>query len=145
MKRAYVVLRRGEATVRELTQALDQLRVQSGEDFAVMRSPDEEPQLKFSRRSETSRRAALDNYPRAGTQRWRVLHAISRHRDGLTRAEAARHLALLDSSTDARVIELIRGGFIAPSNKTRRTETGSEAEVLVLTPKGRDEIWAHGD
>ena len=95
----------------------------------------------YSSGSETSRKAALDNYPRSGTQRWSVLCEISEQgQRGCTRDELAAFLKLPDSSTDARVWELKQGGFIEETTKTRKTQHGSEASVLVLTAKGIDQV-----
>ena len=90
----------------------------------------------FVRDSETSRQAALDNYPRQGTQRRKVLAALERQPSGMTREEIAVTLGLPDSSVRPRVVELIRGNWIQETPRTRRTSTGSKAAVLVA--KDRD-------
>lgn len=88
----------------------------------------------FTRGSATSLAAAVDNYPRSGTQRQAVLDAIvAAENEGRTRDELVAHLGLLDSATDARVWELLRDGLIERSGEKRRTRSGSNAEVLVAS------------
>jgi DNA-binding MarR family transcriptional regulator len=139
-----------QAYHREVAKALSELGVAHGEEFALMPASqlegsrvDAKTLGPFSRRSETSRQAALDNYPRAKTQRWRVLLAIF-HRPR-TRDALAQTLNLGDSSVDARVWELLRGGFVLESDERCRTRAGSEAAVLMVTSKGREEVRAHRD
>jgi hypothetical protein len=92
----------------------------------------------FQRDSETSREAALDNYPRSGTQRRRVLDAIVTADDGYTREELSVDLHLPLNSVHPRVVELVNAGLVVASSKTRTTSTGSRAAVLmaVQSPKG---------
>lgn len=80
----------------------------------------------------TQRQAAYDNYPRSGSQRYRVLMALMGTGNGMTRDELARSLELPDSSVDARVWELKRGGWIAESGLTRETAQGSQANLLFI-------------
>lgn len=131
---------------RSLLGALDRLGVQPGMDFIVMPAHEqpslmeelEQPEMgPFAKGSETSRKAALDNYPRAGSQRRRVLLEIARGQEhGRTREELATRLELDDNSVRPRVVELVNGGFIRETDKTRPTKAGSEASVLALTMKG---------
>jgi hypothetical protein len=114
-----------------------------GEPFVVDRLAD--PDLKvlgaFTKGSTTSRQAAIDNYPRQGKQRWKILHYLFDMGEvGGTRAEIAVSLHLKDSSTDGRCIELIHGNWVESNGKTRLTDTGSKAEVLVLTEMGRNAV-----
>jgi hypothetical protein len=91
----------------------------------------------FSRDSVTSKKAALDNVPRSGTQRRRVFEKIAAMEEGgITRDEISKALNLPDSSTDARVWELKKGGFVMDSDMTRRTRNQGVAALLVPTPKG---------
>lgn len=95
----------------------------------------------FSKDSETSRKAALDNYPRSGSQRHRVLLALaSAENKGMTRDELAQKLSLPDSSVDGRCWELIRGEWAVKTGETRKTQHGSDADVLTLTQKGWDAV-----
>jgi hypothetical protein len=96
---------------------------------------EENSQGPFSRDSLTSKQAALENIPRSGTQRRRVFEAIAT-RTGTTRDEIAAALNLPDSSTDARVWELKKGGFVMDSDMTKRTRNQGVAAILTLTPKG---------
>lgn len=93
----------------------------------------------FSSESETSRGAALLNYPRSGTQRWKVLTAIVSS-GGRTRDQLSEELHLPDSSVDARVWELKKGGWIEESSRKERTRAAAEATVLVATTHGREEV-----
>lgn len=93
----------------------------------------------FAAKSETSRKAALDAYPRQGSQRRRVIHALRYHGDS-TREELAAHTSLSENSVRPRVRELIEGGWIEETDHTRKTTRGSEAVLLGLTNKARDQI-----
>lgn len=136
---------------RSVASALTELGVSYGGQFAIvpvnaldrLTAVDETTLGPFSRDSETSRQAALDNYPRAKTQRWRVLLAITAK--PRTRDELARDLHLGDSSVDARVWELLQGSFVYESEERHRTRAGSAAAVLKVTDKGREEVRAHRD
>ncbi len=84
--------------------------------------------------SETSKLAAIDNFPRSGSQRRRVLHSlVASGERGKTRDEISQELGLRDSSVDARVWELEKGGWIEESDAVRETSSGSKAVVMVLT------------
>lgn len=90
----------------------------------------------FTKKSDTSRRAALKNYPKSGSQRWRVLRAIrDSGEQGMTRDELAHFLQLPDSSVDGRVWELKQGDWAIDSEQTRTTQSGGEAHALVLSLK----------
>lgn len=96
----------------------------------------------FARKSETSRQAALANYPRSGTQRARILAAILAGTSGRTREELAGQLKLPDNSVRPRVRELIDGGWVVVllsdgKPVTRKTTLGNESEILVATNKAR--------
>lgn len=128
-------LRYARLPTRELaTQVVDKLS-----DLVGEAEPADKPQLGgFTGSSETSRRAALDNYPRAGSQRWRVLRLL---RDagghGATAAELPMH------SADRRLSELKAGGWVEQARyendalRTRKTPRGSRAAVYVLTDRAR--------
>ncbi len=98
----------------------------------------------FARDSKTSRKAALENYPRSGSQRWRILNHIGNQGDeGRTRQEVAEDLGMAIQSATGRITELVQGGWVrADGDRTRKTPQKSDAEVLILTEKGRRERHA---
>lgn len=80
----------------------------------------------------TSRDAALDNLPRAGTQKARILDAISSTEDyGCLREDLERPLGLSGNTIRPRVAELIEAGLVEETERQRRTRSGSMALVLV--------------
>lgn len=92
----------------------------------------------------TQRRASLDNYPRGGSQRRRILDAlVLMHRtrsDGMTCEQLADVLRLPTQSCSARLNELWNGGWVKDSGAQRKTRQGSQATVwkpsqLALDPK----------
>jgi hypothetical protein len=86
----------------------------------------------FARRSETSRQAAIDNYPRSGTQRRRVYDAIVlAGQEGYTREALAAYLDMPLTTVLPRVTELKRDGLVVDTSRTRTTISGSKAAVLV--------------
>lgn len=125
-----------------LSRTLDDLGVGHGEEFVIFKAEKatgvDTPSLgPYERSSGTSRQAAVDNFPRSGTQRARVLEFIAAAGPrGCTRDEVTAGLGLPDSSTDPRVWELLRGGFVEPTGETRETRAGSHADVLRATAKG---------
>jgi DprA winged helix domain len=140
MSRPTVTLRRGEATVADLTAALDALGCIAGSptpDFVVSLAVEEEigEVGPYSRGSDTSRYAALENTPHRDTQRAAVLEAIVTQ--PRTRDDLAADLGLPDSGVDGRIWELKKGGFVEDSPTMRRTRRGRRAHVLTPTPKGR--------
>ena len=124
----------------ELRAAMAGESIARGEAFGVvsLAAPTTNDLGPFARDSDTSRDAALDNYPRTGTQRHRVLEALRARPAGLTRDELTTLLHLPDSTVDPRVWELVRGGWVVETARKRPTRTGSEARVLELTAKGRE-------
>jgi hypothetical protein len=92
----------------------------------------------FMRDSDTSLAAAIDNYSRAQTQRFRVLEALARAgRNGMTRDELEVVLELDGNSVRPRVWELIPVNAIEETPRKRETRTGSKAHVLVITVAAR--------
>jgi hypothetical protein len=105
----------------------------------------------FARRSETSRQAALANYPRSGSQRMDALLRVAREgRRGATRDELSQWLGWPPNVVGPRVLELKRGGWLrsgvpsAGEAYCRRTRAGNDAEVLVLTDRARAELRRRG-
>lgn len=106
---------------------------------------------KFARSSPTSRKAALANYPRSGTQRMEVLHRVAREGEGgATRDELVKWIGRPPNVVTPRVKELVEGGWLESkladdgTRSTRRTRAGSEAEVLCLTQRARTELRRRG-
>lgn len=106
----------------------------------------------FRRESEESRRAAIQNYPRSGTQREMVLRRIARRGlQGATRDELCQWMGVEVSTINPRVRELIDGGWIqvklaedGAKAATRKTRSGNAAAILVLTDRGRAELRRRG-
>jgi hypothetical protein len=134
-----------------LRKALDDAGIGYGEEFAIVRvgetigtgpaadSPSANGLGGFARDSATSRKAALDNYPRSGTQRAKVLRAITeaaRLGGGVTRDELCLALTMPPNVLTPRVKELIDGGWAKEDpDMKRRTRAGSEAVVVFATDK----------
>jgi hypothetical protein len=91
----------------------------------------------FQSHSRTSRQAALDNYPRSGTQRWRIIEALAETPEGLTREQLSELLGIVLNSILPRVVELLNAGWIEESGGTRKTRQRCNAAVLVLTTRAR--------
>lgn len=149
----------GAALAREITDELEALDIRPGEQFiiaAVLRqkqvdrrrnkptmpelelsNPDNKQLGPFAKDSETSRRAAIDAYPRQGSQRWKILKALVI--SPLTRYEIMQQTGLLENSVRPRVVELIEGGWIEETDQTRPTGSKSKAVVLALTAKARED------
>lgn len=137
-----------ESFIARLMRALDRAGVKTGDAFYVTRVPpirhDENrvgPSVPGSR---TSRDAALQNAPRSGTQRAEILRHVVDHTSrtgafsiGVTRDALVELTGFRYSSVGPRVLELIRGGFIEETDRTRKTVSGNDAVVLVATEKGR--------
>jgi hypothetical protein len=95
------------------------------------------------RHSDTSRLAALNNFPRSGSQRAEILDFLLFRGDrGATRQEIHAHTGISDDSVRPRVGELIDGGWARGTDQTRRTPLGEQAEVLVATSRARIERLA---
>lgn len=147
-----------DAYHREVAANLAALGVGNGDEFVLINArefnrqekidPVDEKKLgPFARDSETSRKAALDAYPRQGSQRERILRAFAAQipnefgiRIGYTRDDLETILHLSGNTIRPRVQELIEGGFLVESDLTRRTRLGSQATVLALTKRGEEEV-----
>lgn len=91
----------------------------------------------FASESDTSRKAALDNYPRSGTQRLRVLEEVIRRAEtGVTSEEIAERLSMHLPSVKPRLTELREGGFVEKVD-ARPGAMGSDVDVYKPTDKGR--------
>lgn len=140
-----VTLRRGKATGLDLREALDSLGIGRGEDFSIVPASEFAGQLgevgPYPKDKPTSRDAAYANAPRRGTQRERVLvQIVSCGVTGATRDEVADLLHMPPNVATPRVLELIQGGHVEETSRTRATRAGEQATVLVATPKGRDAV-----
>jgi len=86
---------------------------------------------------DTERAAAELVAPRSGSWRWRVLLAVARSgASGLTDWELHSELGGLLYTVAPRRHELARDGWIEDSGKRRRTPSGTEAVVWVMTGMG---------
>jgi len=86
---------------------------------------------------ETSRMAAVSAWPRAGSQRERILRAIIDSPAGLTYDGAAEATGIVGVSTSTRISELARAGWIE-QNGERETSAGGKAVVWIATEKARE-------
>lgn len=135
-----------------LRKALDEAKIGYGEEFVVVNpgtpeatgpaaaSPDADGLGGFARDSGTSRRAALDNYPRSGTQRAKVLKAVMDAADAgvvVTRDDLCVALDMAPNVLTPRVKELIDGGWVEETDQTRKTRAGSDAATLAATEKAQ--------
>lgn len=86
----------------------------------------------------TERKAALAIYPKTGTQRRSILERIALN-TGATDEELSYLLNMNPSSVRPRRGELVEGGWIEDSGRTRQLRSGEKGIVWVLTEKGRAE------
>lgn len=88
---------------------------------------------------DTSRRAALDNYPRSGNQRHQILMAVFRAGShGMTFDEVRQQNDIY--SADRRMSELVDGGWLERTERERRTQHGSMANVMICSQKATEWI-----
>lgn len=93
---------------------------------------------------DTSRKAAQDNYMRSGSQSHKLFLAVAAAgENGLTAWEGVEKTGIPYKSLSPRAKGLKRKGLVSANGKTRPTDTGSKAEVLVLTDQGRRQIAKH--
>lgn len=89
---------------------------------------------------ETSRKAAVDVYPRTGNQRHRVLMAIA---DAGARGAIAYEIEVATGinyrSLTPRIGELKAGEWVQGTGRTRVGNMGAQQEILVLTDKAH--LW----
>lgn len=89
------------------------------------------PSPPAQRHSPTSRDAAAQIAPRAGTLRAAVLAALKDAPGGLTDEELQTLLNMGASTQRPRRIELTQAGLVRDSGTTRRTRSGRQAVVWV--------------
>lgn len=88
--------------------------------------------------SDTETAAAWAALPGSGTQRRDVLDALSSSGDaGLCDHEIAEALSMNPSSVRPRRGELVSGGWVEDSGLRRRTPSGADAAVWVVSEAGR--------
>ena len=79
--------------------------------------------------------------PDAGTQRMKVLKTIARAgKRGLTDAETASRLGMIESSIRHRRHELVEDGWVVDSGKKRVFDDRRESTVWTLTEVGRSQL-----
>jgi hypothetical protein len=89
----------------------------------------------------TQRKAAIGVYPSTGTKRNGVLTAIVRAGDrGMTDEDLYEATGWDENTVRPRRNELMNDGWIEDSNRTRRTPSGRDAVVWVLTEEGQRQI-----
>jgi hypothetical protein len=103
-------------------------------EFDVKREDPGQERLGGFRRSDpdTSKKAAFDVVPRAGSQRRKALEALLDH-DGLTYAGVEAITGI--NGVWKRLSELKQGGWIEVRGTRRILETGSEGDVYYPTVK----------
>lgn len=129
--------------VGQLREALDALGVEPGDVFILAPADGNQTMYALTEHDEnslgpigataTSRKAALQNYPKSGSQRHRILESLMV--SPKTREEIANFLHIPDNSVRPRVKELMEGGWVTATDEVRRTATGADAEVLTVTDK----------
>lgn len=86
----------------------------------------------------TSRKAALAHYPKSGSARLAVLLAyVEVYPEGMTHEELSEKMGNPATSTyRARASELDQGGWLIDSGKKRKTRSGEDSVVWVLSDYG---------
>ena len=91
-----------------------------------------QPSTPYQRHSATSRTAAARAEPMAGTGRARVLDQIrSWGRIGMTDEEVQQHIPMGANTERPRRVDLVRGGYVVDSGRTRPTASGTQSVVWV--------------
>jgi len=94
---------------------------------------------------ETERASAIDEYPRTGTKRLEVLHALAAAGDpdnggrGLTDWEGSQTTGIWLYTYAPRRVELLNGGWVEDSGHRRPTPSRKSAAVWRLTRHGREQ------
>lgn len=90
--------------------------------------------LPFQRHSDTSRQAAIDMLPKAGTKRRQVLDGIECAGDyGATDEELQSALRMSGNTERPRRVELMDAHLIKDSGRRRQTLSGEQAVVWVIS------------
>lgn len=86
----------------------------------------------YQRHSATSKAAALNAEPTAGTKRAIALAFLrGRGAQGATDEEMQELIPLTPNTQRPRRVELVKGKFVVDSGRTRKTRGGDEAVVWV--------------
>lgn len=109
-------------------------------DYPSLSDPDETTLGKFHRDGHATERAsAIDVYPRTGTQRRAVLDYLAAAGDrGATDRELQRNLGIRRART--RRDELVTGGWVINSGRTRQLDTHNDAIVWVLSDTAKAKL-----
>lgn len=91
--------------------------------------------------TDTELGAAVMSFPRTGSQRLKVLEAIAASPAGMLDEEIATVPGIADTAHRTRRSELVQGGWVEDSGRTRRTASGADSIVWVLTEQGRQK-WS---
>lgn len=86
----------------------------------------------------TSKRAALANWPRSGSQRARILELMLSEpvrTRGMTRERIGYELGMSGDAVRPRVLELIAGGWLFETEHTRPSIHGNDSVVLLASQK----------
>lgn len=88
---------------------------------------------------DTQRLAALKVYPKTGTARLRVLQCIAASADhGRTDEDGCFITRINPSTWRPRRGELVTGGWVEDSGERRKTTSGEDAVVWVLTTRAKE-------
>jgi hypothetical protein len=124
-------------------QIPDSVAIQLDIDQAAPRVVENRPGPSHAHGPVTERIAKMRNYPRSGSQRWRVLEALAAAGErGRTDYELEVELELLRPSPGNRRAELVEDGLVLNAGETRPTSTGAPAIVWRLTDFGL-EVYEH--
>ena len=101
----------------------------------VQRQLDFGPVLSRNTDPGTSHKAAFDVFPKMGTRRHTILHALARAGDrGLTQDEAAAETGIV--GVWKRLSELYLGGWADRQDTRTGTLSGAEQHVYTITDRG---------
>lgn len=93
---------------------------------------------------DTSRRAALDNYPRFASQMHVALVEVAKSGSaGATYAELVERTGI--ASMMQRLTDLKQNGLVIENGIERMTPRGSAAKAYVLTEEGKEAMIKHND
>lgn len=91
----------------------------------------------FQAHSATSREAAIEIYPKAGTLRASVYEALAQAGDaGLTDEQIGQQIRMGGNTVRPRRVELVEKGLVRDSGRRRETGSGRKAVVWVCASTG---------
>jgi hypothetical protein len=92
--------------------------------------------IPYQRHSQTSKDAALRMAPRAGTKRAELLLFLrDQGAAGATDEEMQYSVPMSANTQRPRRVELVQGGYVVDSLRTRKTISGDEAVVWIAIGK----------